>query len=262
MSLLQVENLIAGYGKKTIVNDVSLELHEGEMVGILGPNGCGKSTMIKALCKGISYQGTVSICGQDIKKMSEKDVAKICSYVPQRSGLSIDIPVLDVLLMGFYPNMALLERPNSKMKEQARKMLECLGLSKEADSNYMELSEGQKRLCILGRSLVTDAKLLLLDEPDASLDFAVRNHFLQIISKRVKADRTGVLISLHDVDLALSYCDKIYLMKDGIFLDIIQPQTDPILEMEQKLNKIYGNAKLVEYSSENDDRHLAMVFAK
>lgn len=259
MSLLKVEELKAGYGKKNIINDISVEVLDGQIAGLLGPNGCGKSTMIKALCKGINYQGTVRICGRDVKEMTEKELSKICSYVPQKSGLSIEISVLDVLLMGFYPYLRLFERPNRKMKERAKEVLVRMGLEKEIESNYMELSEGQKRMCILARSLVSDAKLLLMDEPDASLDFGIKNHLMQIISERAKVNKTGLLLSLHDVDLALSYCDKLYLMRDGRIIEMINPRDDSISDMECKLKEVYGNVRLLEHFNENKTRKLVMV---
>lgn len=253
MSLLQVESLQAGYGKKNIIYDISLTLSEGQIVGLLGPNGCGKSTMIKALCKGLSYQGKVSVCEQDIKEMSEKELAKICSYVPQKSGLSIDISALEVVLMGFYPHLRLLEKPNKAMKEKACEILAQVGLEKEIYSNYMELSEGQKRMCILARSLVSDAKLLVMDEPDASLDFGVRKHVMQMISTRVEDYNSGALVSLHDTDLALAYCHKIYLMKGGNMIHSINPKEDAISDMEQKLRELYGDIRLIEYGNMDEE---------
>ena len=280
MSLLKAEALQSGYGKKNVIHDISVELLEGQIQGILGPNGCGKSTMIKALCRGIPYQGAVSICGRDIKKMTEKELAKLCTYVPQRSGLAIDISVLEVVLMGFYPHLGLLERPNKSMRKKACEILAQVGLEDAIYSNYMELSEGQKHMCILARSLVSDAKLLIMDEPDASLDFGVRNHVMQMILTQVKENNSGVLLSLHDTDLALMYCDKIYLMKDGRIIHSIKPQQDNISEMEEKLRELYGSIRLLDYGNidkkidenlnekfdkngiEKQERKLVMVQAK
>ena len=261
MSLLQVEALQAGYGKKQIIYDISLEVDEGRIVGILGPNGCGKSTMIKALCKGISYQGKVSVCGRDIKEMSEKALARACSYMPQKSGLAIDISVFEVVLMGFFPYMGIFEGPNKKMKNLVCETLSCVGLKKEIHSNFMELSEGQKRLCILARSLVAEAKLLIMDEPDASLDFGIRNHMIQIIKKRVAEKKTGVLLTLHDTDMALSNCDEIYLMKEGRIVNRISSKEESLSNMEQKLSELYGKVKIQEYFSEDGTRKLTMVQA-
>lgn len=259
MSLLKVDGLSAGYGKKNIINDIFIELSKGQMVGILGPNGCGKSTLLKALCKDIPYEGNVNICQQDVRNMSEKELAGLCSYVPQKSGLAIDISALDVVLMGFYPQLNLLERPSTAMKKIASELLAQVGI--EIHANYMELSEGQKRMCILARSLANDAKLLLMDEPDASLDFGVRHQVMQIIMERVRENNTGVLLTLHDTNLALEYCEQIYLMKEGNIVNLIIPKEDSISDMEDKLQELYGPVRLLEYVNEKNTRQLVMVRA-
>lgn len=261
MSLLKVENLYVGYGKKHIVKDVFLKIEEGKTIGILGSNGCGKSTLMKALCKGLSYSGNVWIQDKELRRLSEKALAKSCSYVPQQSGLSIDICVRDVVLMGFHPYLNVLEGPTEEMKKETEALLCQIGLKEYIFSNYMELSEGQKRLCILARSLIARTKLLFMDEPDAALDFEMRNMIMQIVERRVNEDGCGVLCTLHDTNLALAYCDYIYLMKDGKFVGGIAPFEDTKEEIEQKLKLIYGNIKLLTYSRENGDKRLAMVQA-
>lgn len=259
MSLLRVENINAGYGKKKIIHDFSLKIEDGQIVGILGQNGCGKSTLIKAICKSIPYEGKVLINGRDAKDLSEREIAQICSYVPQRSGLSIDISVYDAVMMGFQPYLKLLESPSKEMHQKTCKILEQIGLGEQMMDNYMELSEGQKRLCILARSLVADAKLMLMDEPDGALDFCVRNHLLQVVSENIKKNHGGILITLHDVNLSLAYCDLIYLMKDGELMGSMKPKEDNIEAMEEKLADLYGKVRLINYSKENEKKKLVMV---
>ena len=259
MNILQVEKLNAGYGKKQIVYDFSMEIHAGQLVGILGPNGCGKSTLIKALCKSIPYEGQVLIEGRDVQGITERELARICSYVPQRSGLSIDISVYDAVMMGFQPYLRMLENPNTEMHVKACEVLTQLGLKERMSDNYMELSEGQKRLCILARSFVSDAKLLLMDEPDAALDFGVRNHCMQLVSQNVKKYQGGVLVALHDINLALSYCDSIYLMKEGKLCGIVNPNNDPVEALEEKLSALYGKIRLIDYVDKDEKKKIVMV---
>lgn len=261
MSILSVEDLSAGYGKKEIVSGITLTVKKGQIAGILGPNGCGKSTFLKALCKGISYRGKIMVENQDIHDLSEKKYAKFCSYVPQRSGLSIEISTLEVVLMGFHPYLGLLESPGKDMRKKATEMLSQVGLLEYINTNYMELSEGQKRLCILARSLVADAKLYLLDEPDAALDFQMRDRVLQLVVQKVNAMQGGALCTLHDASLALSYCDCLYLMKQGEIVGAIFPGKDTITDMEQNLSKLYGPVRLVEHTQDNGEQKLLMVHA-
>lgn len=261
MNLLQMNHVCAGYGNKEIVHDVSLEIGEGQIVGILGQNGCGKSTLMKAICGGIASRGEMVIDGRNLQEMSEKELARICSYVPQKSGLLVEITALEAVLMGFHPYLGMLERPSTEMRDRAKELLGQVGLEQYITSNYMELSEGQKRLCILARGLVTDAKLLLLDEPDASVDFCMKNVLLQMVSQKVRQKRVSALCTLHDTNLALSYCDTVYLMKQGRFQDSLKPKQESIAEMERKLSLIYGEIRLLEYFGEKGDRQLTMVQA-
>lgn len=259
MSILKVEKLSTGYGKKEIVRDISMELSLGQVVSILGPNGCGKSTLIKALCKGLAFKGNVFIDDINTRELSERELAKLCSYVPQRSGLSIDVSVQDAVLMGFQPYLGIFGNPSKDMKARVQETLLQVGLGDYMSANYMELSEGQKRLCILARSLVTQSKLLLMDEPDAALDFGVRNNLLEIISERVRNKTCGVLLTLHDMNLALSNSDYIYLMNNGSFTGVLCPKEDSLEVMERKLSDLYGRVHLLEYQKENGDKDLIMV---
>lgn len=259
MSLLLVENLCTGYGKTNVVNDISLSVEAGQMVGLLGPNGCGKSTFIKALCKGVPFAGTAFIEDLDLRKLSEKELAKRCTYVPQRSGLSIDITVFEVVLMGFHPYLGILQSPGEEMKAKVREILTLVGLGEMMSANFMELSEGQKRLCILARSLVTDAKLLIMDEPDAALDFGVRHALLRLVSVRIREQRNGVLLAMHDTNLALSYCDIIYLMKQGRIVGSIKPGEDSRESMEEKLSDLYGPVRLLSYDRKDGKKGIVMV---
>lgn len=259
MSLLEIEKLNAGYGRKKVISDISLTLTEGQMVGIVGPNGSGKSTLIKAICRGIPSKGKLIALGQDIRKLSEREWARLCTYVPQRSGLAIEITALEAVLMGFHPYLGILERPGQDMRRKAEKLLVQLGLEEQINVNYMELSEGQKRLCTLARSLVTEASVFLLDEPDAALDFGARDRFLQILSEQLQSRKGGTLLAVHDINLALYYCDTIYLMKQGQIIGQIRPKEDATEEMEKKLSYLYGGVRLVVIDREQGGRSTVMV---
>jgi len=111
--ILSVSEISAGYGKKNIISNVSFSVDEHSVVGLLGANGCGKTTLLKAVCGIIQCSGKIEICGQNTNTLNERQLARLCSYIPQRSGISIDISALDVVLMGFNPELKLLESPNS-----------------------------------------------------------------------------------------------------------------------------------------------------
>ena len=179
---LQVSSLSAGYGRSQILKDVSFCAKQGEISGLLGPNGCGKTTLLRALCRQLPFTGSCLLNGRPLEQMTARQLAKQISYIPQRSGIAISIPVIDVVLMGFNPVLSLLAQPSRAQKEKALKALRAVGLESYAGQDYQTLSEGQKQLCILARTIVEDASLLLLDEPESSLDFPHRHRSMELLT--------------------------------------------------------------------------------
>lgn len=259
MSFLSVEHICAGYGKQNVINDIFFELDEGCLMGIIGTNGSGKTTLLKALCGILPHQGKCVMEGTVLEELSARPLAKIVSYIPQRSGISIDISALDVVLMGFNPHLGLLEHPGRTMKEQAMLALAQVGLAGKEETNYLHLSEGQKQLCILARTLVCGSKLLLLDEPESALDFRFRHRMLSLLRSWTASQRGGAVVTLHDPTLALNYCDRLLLLSDGAVLDIIGPKTDPLDKTEQMLSMVYGPVSLQRCYNRKGEGQIVML---
>ena len=229
------------------------------LMGILGANGCGKSTLLKALCGILPHSGC-SLLGETVlDSLSAKQIAKLVSYIPQRSGISIDISVMDVVLMGFNPKLRLLEQPSKQMRDRALLVLDRVGLKNRGETNYLNLSEGQKQLCILARTLVSDCSLLLLDEPESALDFRFRHRMLSLISECVKEEKRSAIVTLHDPSLALNCCDRLLLLSDGGVLSILDPETDPWEKMEDDLSKIYGPVSLQRCYNRKGEAQIVML---
>lgn len=259
MSGLSVQGICAGYGKQNILENVSFQLGKGELMGILGANGSGKTTLLKALCGILPHQGTCALEGAALEQVSSRQLAKLVSYIPQRSGISIDISALDVVLMGFNPRLGLLEHPTKTMKRAAAQALEQVGLAGKEDTNYLYLSEGQKQLCILARTLVSGSRLLLLDEPESALDFRFRYQMLELLRRWAAENNGSAIVALHDPALALNFCDRLLLLSDGGVLDILTPESTPLAQMEQALSAIYGNISLQRCSNRAGRSYLVML---
>lgn len=259
MSYLSVNGITGGYGKQNVIESISFDLESRCLMGIIGANGSGKTTLLKALCGILPHYGTCTLEGTDLESLSARELAKLVSYIPQRSGISIDISALDVVLMGFNPHLGLLEHPSKKMKDYAMQALTQVGLAGKEEMNYLHLSEGQKQLCILARTLVSDSKLLLLDEPESALDFCFRHQMLSLLHNWVTSGKRSAIVTLHDPTLALNFCDRLLLLSDGGVLDIIEPKADSLDKMEHMLSKIYGPISLQRCHNRRGETQIVML---
>lgn len=259
MSFFSVEHLTAGYGSSPVIKDISFDLDCGSLMGILGANGSGKTTLLKAICGILTHGGTCRLDGIQLERLSVRQTARLCSYIPQRSGISIDISALDVVLMGFNPQLGLLEHPSAKMQTAALQALAQVGLADRAHTNYLHLSEGQKQLCILARTLAAGSKLLLLDEPESALDFRHRHQTLSRLVRWIKQTQHSAIVTLHDPTLALNFCDSLLLLDQGQVAGVLHPRSDDISAMETLLGRIYGPVSLQYMTARTGKSQLIML---
>ena len=258
MSTFQVNHLCAGYGNRQIINDFSLTLSTGLFVGLLGENGCGKTTLLKSMCGILPHTGTCSFDGTILENLSDRERSCRIGYIPQQSGISIELSVLDVVLMGFNPKLRFFEAPDASMRQEALTALDFVGLSSAADTDFQTLSQGQKQLCMFARMLVSDGRLLFLDEPEGALDFRHRYLLADLLHKKVAEDRLA-LVSMHDPQLAINSCDRLVLLKDGKLLSVLSPSSDSLTDMERDLAVIYGPLSLSECTNRAGKRQLVLL---
>lgn len=244
MSFFQCTDLKYSYGKKEVLSGVSFFAESGELVGIIGANGSGKTTLVKSICSLVKGEGEIMLCGENLSDKSERGMARTVSYIPQRSGIDISISVLDAVLMGFNAEMNPLARYTDSQRERAIAALTEVGIEHLTHRDYQSLSEGEKQLCIIARAFVSQRKLLLLDEPESSLDFRNRNYVTALIKNKIKEWGSACLVCLHEPSVALQYCDRLVLIDGGKCIAQLKPQRDSIEVMEEKLKLIYGNIRL------------------
>lgn len=211
--MIDVRNLYFSYGQKEILHDISFTAGSGEIVAILGNNGAGKSTLITCINKIRKMEsGEVTIDGKPIQDMKRKDIARLVAYVPQKNDTS-ELSVFDCVLLGRKPYIRWNTDDNDI--EICRDMIEKLGLESLQLRSMDELSGGEQQKVMLARALVQKPKVMLLDEPTSSLD--PRNQFgmMALIRDIAKHDDITVLVVLHDLNLALRFCDRLFFLKDG-----------------------------------------------
>ena len=259
MSYFSAKGICTGYGRQNIISDISFGMDAGCIMGIIGANGSGKTTLLKALCGILPHEGICVLEDTVLEHLPVRQLAKLVGYIPQRSGISIDISALDVVLMGFNPRLGLLEHPTARMHDAAKQALHQVGLAGKEETNYLHLSEGQKQLCILARTLVSGSKLLLLDEPESALDFRFRHQMLSMLRQWAASCGSSAIVTLHDPVLALNFCDKLLLLSDGGVLDMMEPGVTPLDTMERALSQVYGPVSLQHCHNRKGESQLIML---
>lgn len=245
-----INRVSGGYPGEFFMTDLSFTIEERKIYALLGLNGAGKTTIIKTiggLMKAIS--GNVMIDDKDILTLKEKERAQLISYVPQRSNLVYYTTVIDVVLMGITPFLNTFQTPNREHAIQARNWLEKLGIEELAETNYLNLSEGQKQLVLIARALIQNGKYMLLDEPESSLDLVNKHRLMQKLREIIHDYNKSAIISMHDPEYALNYCDKLLLLKNKKVTEI-DLQTDELAYIEEKLIEIYGPIKILKHDNQ------------
>jgi len=213
---LNVDGIWFSYGgNKDILKDVDLELNPSEVLGILGPNGSGKTTMIRCI-NGIltPRQGSITMDSKEVLEMPKLEIAKNLGYVPQNSLSDLCTPsVYEVVLMGRRPHITW--EFSSKDKDIVWEAMEEMNIKHLATSRFDRLSSGQTQRVLMARAIAQEAKVLLLDEPTSNLDVRYQIDVMQTIQKLVKTKNVAACAIIHDLDLAMRFCDKIVLLMDG-----------------------------------------------
>lgn len=216
LKIIEVSNLFFSYGKEEVLNNVSFAVEEGELCALLGQNGCGKTTLLKNIL-GIQKpcSGIISIAGTSIVDYSRRELAKTLSFVPQQCNVPFSYSVLDMLLVGKTPHMGIFSSPSGEHVMEALEILHMLNISHLERKGFNELSGGEKQLVLIGRALLQNSSVMLLDEPTAHLDFKNQFMVMETIRKVVKTKRLTAIITLHDPNLAVRYCNSVIMLKNG-----------------------------------------------
>ncbi len=229
---LEAKGLGIGYPGRMVGRGLDVALGQGEIVCLLGPNGCGKSTLFKTLLGLLPRQaGEITIGGDPLDTMARQEVARRIAYVPQAHQGVFAFTARDYVLMGRTAHLASFAAPSRADFDRADAALALLGVVDLADRAFPELSGGQRQLVLFARALAQESPLVVLDEPTASLDFG--NQVVVLREVRRLAERgVGVLLATHAPDQALALADRVLLMRDGRFLATGRPAevlTEPAL---------------------------------
>lgn len=243
--VLQVEHLCAGYDRGDVIHDVSFSLLEGELCALLGGNGSGKTTLLRAVCALLPGKGERILEGRPLSALSRRERARHVGYLAQGGHMVLALSVLDVVLMGLNPELGLLESPGSSHRRRAMEALEWVGIAHLAQLPFQSLSQGQKQLCLLARTLVCRPELLVLDEPDSALDFPNRSRMMELLKDYLRKEKRAVLLCSHDVNSALAHAHRLLLMKDGVLAYDLCPEKVTREGLERALREVYGPVEVL-----------------
>jgi iron complex transport system ATP-binding protein len=235
--MLKVENLHFDFDGLEVLKDISFSVEKGELCALFGPNGTGKTTLLKCLIKLVNYKkGTVFVENKNINTMKEAEVAKLIAYVPQEHKPPFPYLVKEVVLMGRTPHMGGTFGPSEKDIKAAIEAIELIGLADIADRPYTALSGGQRQLVLLARAFAQGTKILLLDEPTSNLDFQNQIMIWRIIKELTKKG-ISALTCTHDPNHVSWFCDKVIVLGNN---GIVANGNPAKALTEETLNEIYG----------------------
>ncbi len=254
--MISVRDVSASYDGITALDGLSLDVAGGEFVGLIGPNGCGKSTLVRVISGVLEPErGEVELRGRSLSRMTRVDIAKTVAVVPQESHFFLNFSCMDVVLMGRNPY---LRRFQSESEEDYRVALDAMSVTDTAhlkERGINEISGGEKQRVVIARALAQSPRVLLLDEPTAHLDM---DHEIEVFDLLRRLNREGltILVVSHDVNVAAEYCGRILLMVAGRIAaegspeEVINPRI---------LHGVYGARIVVERNPRTGAPHVLLA---
>lgn len=216
MIKIEIRNVCLGYGRKVVLKDVTFKVSPGEMVGLIGPNGCGKSTIIKAISRVISpHSGKIFLDGTNVTRIPRQDLARLLGVVPQMPLLPSAFTAFEIVLMGRNPHLGLFQYEGPQEMAIAWQAMAQTATQHLAERRIGELSGGEIQCLLIARVLAQETKAILLDEPTANLDIGRQIEILDLIKKLCRENNLTVLAALHDLNLAAQYCERLILINNG-----------------------------------------------
>ncbi|MDD6669267.1 MAG: ABC transporter ATP-binding protein [Bacteroidales bacterium] len=242
-AIIYTESLSAGYRKRksvtTVLHDVNLELHVGELVSLLGANGAGKSTLIRTIC-GLQppLAGKVIIDYKDVERLTPRQLSKIIALVTTERTYAGGLTVGELVGLGRHPHTGFLGRLDEHDRQIVAAAIEKVGISHKATSYVAELSDGERQKAMIAKALAQEAPVIILDEPTAFLDVASRIEVLQLLHDLARDDRRTILISSHDIQQSMALSDRLWIVSDSG--EIVSGVTEDLI-LADKISLLFNN---------------------
>jgi len=236
--VITLEKLSFSYNEVPVISDINIQLNNQEIVSIVGPNGAGKTTLLKLIGGLLTpSQGTISALGQRIETLNSKDKAKLISIVPQNPRLPEKMKVLDFVMLGRNPHLALLEWEGKNDLDKAVRAMELTETYMLLGRELGQISGGELQRAMLAMAITQNSPIMLLDEPTSNLDLSHQGKVMDLIRNNHRQRDGATLIAIHDLTLAAQYTDRMILISEGrIFAD----GTPETVLTESNIEEAYG----------------------
>jgi len=235
---LRLKKVSLGYGGQLVLKGIELEAKPGEILGVIGPNGCGKSTLIRGISRIITpSSGRIFIDGQNIDGMSRSNLARMVAVVPQNPLLPESLTAFELVLMGRTPHLGRFSYEGEKDVAIVQRAMEVTQTIAFARRRLKELSGGERQRLVIARALAQEPKVMLLDEPTAYLDINYQVEILDLVSQLCRQQGLIVVATLHDLNLASQYCDQLVMLHGG---KIYSRGSPGAVINKQAIKEVYG----------------------
>jgi iron complex transport system ATP-binding protein len=213
---LELEKVACGYGGPPVVRDINIRAEGGEFVGIVGPNGSGKTTILRCISGVIPVErGRILVDGRALQEMDTMEIARNIAVVPQDHHIGFEFPVHDIVLMGRYPHIARFRFENKNDYKKTESVMKNTGVYSLRERAATELSGGEKQRVIIARALAQEPRILLMDEPTSHLDISHQLEVLDLVKNLVRDHGLMVVGVFHDFFMATRYCDRLIMLHKG-----------------------------------------------
>lgn len=214
--LLKASNIVAGYDKKIIIDGINITIPKNKISVIIGANACGKSTLLKTLCRLIQpVSGEILLNEKKITDMPPKQLARVLGLLPQSPVVPEGITVADLVSRGRFPYQSFFKGLSKKDYDAVDEALEIMGITELANRSVDELSGGQRQRVWIAMALAQQTDILLLDEPTTFLDISYQVEILDLLTDLNRKRGTTIVMVLHDINLSARYADYIFALQKG-----------------------------------------------
>lgn len=254
-AIIKAQNISVSINEKEIVHGISLDIPEGKVTAIIGPNGCGKSTTLKALSRILPYKGSVTFKGQEMSTLSQREFAKCLAILTQSPQAPSDLTVNDLVEMGRFPHRGFLGRAGKDDKEHVEWALEQTCVKEMRYRLLNTLSGGERQRAWIAMALAQRPEVLLLDEPTTYLDICHQLEIMQLITRLNQELGLTVVMVVHDLNHAIMYADHVVVVKTGKLVTSGAPREIITADLLADVFKV----KADEFTLSNDLRALVPV---